>query len=224
MSEKHKASRDSNVETKTESSHGNDRLERAQDIHHLRNASGADVQLAESKRSRKWEGSFTGVGERTPVLMHGTSLKEAEKTNSALNQSRFQIDLGDGIFETSGGRQKIDHDERRDSKGREVLPFGTPKELQMTEEEIAKIEEQILKTMLERGYDPHTVRDGDNLWDLSKKQYGDSRLFGVILNANRFAMAQAQGVAPADVDPRQLCKGMVLQLPKPLHIDPRKQK
>lgn len=221
MSDKHKASHDSSVETTKPSDHKNDRLEKPPDRHQVRNATGADVQDAERKRSQKWAGSFTGANERTPALKPGTSLNDAEKSNAALNRNRFQIDFGDGQFETSAGREELNHDERRDSKGHQVLPFGTPKELQLTEEEVLKIEEQIIKQMLERGYDPHTVGPGDNLWDLAHKQYGDSRLFGVILNANRTAIAQAQGVAPENVDPRKIYPGMVLQLPKPL---PQKHK
>jgi hypothetical protein len=121
--------------------------------------------------------------------------------------------------ESDESKESNESKESKESKGSKgtkdkFLQFETSKELQLTDAEVDLLEKKIIEGKLKHDYDPHLVKDGDNLWDIAKRHYGNARAFGIIFEANRMAIAGAQGVAPENADPRKIDVGTLLRLPK----------
>lgn len=220
MTKDQKGSSERKVEHGRGQEQGDASLDKAPDRHVVRNASGRDMENCEEKRSNKWEGSFTGSGQKAPALKPGMTLKEAQQAHDALNANRFAIDFGDGAFETSDSRtnrkQHLAHDDRKDK----FLPFGTDKQFEMTEKEAELIDEAIARLKDERDYDHRTVKPGDNLWDLARDYYGDATKWGIIFRANQTLIAEDQGVDREHADPRKIFPGQDLRFPKKEFIVP----
>ncbi len=207
MSKEHRDPSEKKIDQARKAESSDTHLDKASDRHAVRNASGHDMQEVEEKRSSRWEGSFSGGkdGHRVPVLKPGMTRAEAEKADSELNSSRFVIDMGNDVFETSDGSVT------KGAKGK-FLPFGTPKHLELSEKEAELIDKKIAD-LKEAQYDHVKVKAGDNIWDIAKAHYGDANKWGFIFRANKTEFGKAQGVAIDDADPRKIQVGQTLRLP-----------